>query len=62
MTPFEVFYWATAQLAEGDYTPGWYWWYCHPGCLPDSEPCGPYRTEQEAYAAAREEAYDARQV
>ena len=28
--------------------PGWYWWSCFPGCLPDSEPSGPFDTEAEA--------------
>ena len=32
---------------------GWYWQSCFPGCLPDSEPCGPYATEQDAINAAR---------
>ena len=27
---------------------GWYWWSCQPGCIPDSEPYGPFETEQEA--------------
>lgn len=34
--------------------PGWYWWACFPGCLPDSEPCGPFASEAEALADARE--------
>ena len=25
--------------------PGWYYWYCQPGCLPDSEPIGPFDSE-----------------
>ncbi len=29
-------------------TPGWYWWSCQPGCLPDGDPCGPFDTEDEA--------------
>ena len=33
---------------------GWYWWTCLPGCLPDSEPCGPFDTYAEALADARE--------
>jgi hypothetical protein len=34
---------------------GWYYWYCTPGCLPDSEGVyGPYKTEDEALADARE--------
>ena len=32
----------------------WYWT-CFPGCLPDSEPNGPYATEDEAIAAAQED-------
>lgn len=27
---------------------GWYYWYCLPGCLPDSDPYGPFETEEEA--------------
>lgn len=34
---------------------GWYYQYCFPGCLPDSEPSGPYDTERAAIKAAREE-------
>lgn len=33
--------------------PGWYWWPCFPGCLPDSDPVGPFATEAEAIADAR---------
>jgi len=36
------------QLAEG-----WYYWFCLPGCLPDSSPCGPFDTEAEALEDAR---------
>ena len=28
--------------------PGWYWWACFPGCLPDGPPTGPFATEGEA--------------
>jgi len=39
---------------EGAITePGWYWWSCFPGCLPDSEAFGPWPTEAEAIADAR---------
>ena len=34
--------------------PGWYWWSCLPGCLPDSEPTGPFDSEQEALEDARD--------
>lgn len=33
--------------------PGWYWWACFPGCLPDSDPIGPFATEEEALADAQ---------
>lgn len=34
--------------------PGWYWWSCFPGCLPDSDPIGPFTTEAEALADAQD--------
>jgi hypothetical protein len=34
---------------------GWYWWSCLPGCLPDCDPVGPFDTEAEALADARQE-------
>ena len=34
--------------------PGWYWWTCFPGCLPDSEAIGPFETEQDATRDAQE--------
>lgn len=33
---------------------GWYWWACFPGCMPDSDPFGPFTTEDEAIADAQE--------
>jgi len=48
------------QLQKDDegnsYSPGWYWWYCMPGCLPSSEPTGPYLTEEAAIKGAQENA------
>lgn len=32
--------------------PGWYWWPCFPGCLPDGEPSGPFPTSEGAYLDA----------
>ncbi len=29
--------------------PGWFWWCCRPGCLPDCLPTGPYDTSYAAY-------------
>jgi hypothetical protein len=31
----------------------WYYWFCFPGCLPDSDPIGPFSTEADALADAR---------
>jgi len=33
---------------------GWYWWSCFPGCLPDSEPEGPFDTEEDAIVDSRD--------
>jgi len=49
----EIFY----QVAQDDEDkfdgPGWYFWFCSPGCLPDSDPFGPYESETDAQNAAR---------
>ena len=37
------------------YESGYYYWFCFPGCLPDSSPFGPFKTEREAITAARED-------
>lgn len=42
--------------AESAMEAGWYSWYCFPGCLPDSDPDGPYDTEQAAIDAMRADA------
>jgi hypothetical protein len=31
---------------------GWYWQACFPGCLPDGDPMGPFKTESDAMADA----------
>lgn len=36
--------------------PGWYYWYCFPGCMPEGPPMGPYSTEYEAITACRNDA------
>jgi len=33
---------------------GYYWQSCFPGCLPDSDPVGPFTTESDAIADATE--------
>lgn len=35
---------------------GWFYWYCFPGCLPDSEAMGPYESFDAANQAATEDA------
>jgi hypothetical protein len=30
-------------------TPGWYWWPCFPGCLPEGDPVGPFTSSIAAY-------------
>jgi hypothetical protein len=44
--PGDVFH----SLDDGSFLGnGWYYWYCSPGCLPDSDPCGPFETEEKAH-------------
>lgn len=33
---------------------GWYWQPCFPGCLPDGDPVGPFRSEAAAVRDAQE--------
>jgi hypothetical protein len=42
------------EPGEEPYEPGVYYWYCSPGCLPDSEPIGPFKSGEEALTDARE--------
>jgi hypothetical protein len=66
---FEVFYATQAdcvdlarpEIVQGlpedertTYQPGWYWWACFPGCLPDSDPVGPFQSENDATSNALE--------
>lgn len=56
----EVFYISKKEIASGDWDetieePGWYYWFCFPGCMPDSEPFGPFESEQAAIDDAREQ-------
>ena len=40
-------------LYDRKYGAGWYWWSCFPGCLPNSDPIGPFATKAEALADAQ---------
>jgi hypothetical protein len=51
----EVFYVTAAECIEFGSGAGWYYWFCFPGCLPDSDPIGPYESEAGAVAAAQED-------
>jgi hypothetical protein len=52
----EVFYRTEAACRVDGWEggPGWYWWSCFPGCLPDGEAMGPFETEAEALADAQD--------
>lgn len=58
----EVFYMSAAKIEDYDWfdedgevrPEGWYYWACLPGCLPDSDPVGPFDTEQEAIDDAQD--------
>lgn len=41
-------------IEESGTTGGWFWHTCLPGCLPDSDPMGPFATRAEALADAHE--------
>jgi hypothetical protein len=46
-------YWSDAEEDVIHGGAGWYWWSCFPGCLPDSDPSGPFETAQLALDDAR---------
>jgi hypothetical protein len=53
----EVFYAEEGDVILDDGTAagaGWYWWTCFPGCMPDSDPYGPFETEADALADAQD--------
>jgi hypothetical protein len=53
----EIFYMSQDDIdmeSFSDAVPGWYWWSCFPGCLPDGDPVGPFDTEEEALQDAQD--------
>lgn len=44
-----------AMIEELSITGGWFYQYCFPGCMPDSDPVGPFATAAEATQAAQDE-------
>ena len=61
----EVFYFSQndadyrGAYGEDDWPmpPGWYWRACFPGCLPDSDPVGPFDTEEAAIEDAQADSW-----
>ena len=47
-----------AMIDELGIEGGWFYWFCLPGCMPDSEPFGPFATAEEARQAAVDECAD----
>lgn len=43
-----------AMIEEECIEGGWFYWFCFPGCMPDSDANGPYETEALAVKAAQE--------
>ena len=43
-----------AMIEDNVITGGWFFDYCFPGCLPDSQSFGPYPSRDAAIAAARD--------
>jgi hypothetical protein len=51
----EVIYDVAANAGQTEeFENGWFWWTCLPGCLPDGPAIGPFETQAEALADARE--------
>ncbi len=48
---FEIFYMDKDRALRyaPELGPGWYWWPCTFGCLPDSDPTGPFAYSQQAH-------------
>lgn len=42
------------MIEEHQISGGWFWWTCFPGCMPDSDPFGPFKTKEEALADAQD--------
>ena len=42
-----------AIVEEEEIKGGWFYWFCFPGCLPDSGPIGPFESAKEAKREAQ---------
>ncbi len=47
-------YWQNETDGPDAHEPGWYWWPCALGCLPDGEASGPFATSRDALEDADE--------
>jgi len=47
--------WGSFEIYETD--EGFFWHACHPGCLPDGEPEGPFSDASDAYEDALDYGY-----
>lgn len=45
-----------AMVEENGIEGGWFYWFCLPGCMPDNDAIGPFKTQADALADARENA------
>jgi hypothetical protein len=50
----EMSNWGEDIRKAGKALAGWYWHSCFPGCIPDSDPIGPFETAAEAEADAQD--------
>ena len=50
----EVFFVDPFHKAWKGYERGYYYWFCFPGCLPDGDPVGPFKTAALAIADCRD--------
>ena len=48
----EVFYADNVLARSFSRNPGWFWWSCQLGCLPEGPPTGPFGTSYAAYRNA----------
>jgi hypothetical protein len=48
----EMFYADRVLAGSFGRSAGWFWWTCRPGCLPHTEPAGPFATTYQAYRDA----------
>ena len=57
----EIFNVTEGEMLDQDGKPlprGWYYWYSVPGCLPDSEPFGPWENQEDATIQAYNQQYN----